>query len=321
MRSTWRSAVDMGVVHYVSYPECVYGTGEIESSLRKILLDDYFSAVEITWIKDSDVRRRILDIMPQAGMRVVYAGGPPYGIGGINLAALDAEERADSLVRARHQIDEAYAFGARLHIITAGKDPGADHRDRARDHLVDSICELCGYARERATAYCLTLSMEPIDRDVHRYGFIGPTQEASDVARRVHDRGEYLGITLDQSHVAQLGEDPANAIKEAGEYLIHAHLANCLLADRDNPLYGDEHPYFGAPGTEHAGLEVQQYLLELGRNGFFSRQVPYGKRPIISMEVKPHADEQPDLILAATKRVVEDAWRGLSAEDLKQETI
>lgn len=48
----------IGTIHFMSFPEVIGGEGPIEETLKTILEDDYFNAVEITWIKDSEVRKK-----------------------------------------------------------------------------------------------------------------------------------------------------------------------------------------------------------------------------------------------------------------------
>ncbi len=50
----------------------------------------------------------------------------------------------------------------------------------------------------------------------------------------------------------------------------------------------------------------------LWRRGFFERPIPYGDKPIVSVEVKPQEHEDPEIVLAATKRVVAKAWANAS---------
>jgi hypothetical protein len=41
----------IGTIHFMSYPETIKGEGPIVETMQKILADDYFDAVELTWIK------------------------------------------------------------------------------------------------------------------------------------------------------------------------------------------------------------------------------------------------------------------------------
>jgi hypothetical protein len=115
-------------------------------------------------------------------------------------------------------------------------------------------------------------------------------------------------LTIDQSHLAQLGEAPSDSIALAWDFHVHMHLANSLLCDRDSPIYGDEHPRFGVPGGEHDIQDVTALFEALWEHGFFEKPIPYGERPIVSVEVKPQADEDQEIVLANTKRVVQNAW-------------
>jgi hypothetical protein len=62
------------------------------------------------------------------------------------------------------------------------------------------------------------------------------------------------------------------------------------------------------PGGEHDVHDVIALFEALWKHGFFEKSIPYGEKPIVSVEVKPQAHEDQDIVLANTKRVVEDAW-------------
>ncbi|HBM80266.1 MAG TPA: xylose isomerase, partial [Clostridiaceae bacterium] len=53
--------------------------------------------------------------------------------------------------------------------------------------------------------------------------------------------------------------------------------------------------------------ELTEYLKVLKYIGFFDQE----KRPIFSFEVKPFGDEDPDLVIANAKRVLNLAWARL----------
>ena len=52
MNESIYSYMKVGLIHFMAYPSTIKGEGPIEDTLRKIILDDYFNAIEITWIKD-----------------------------------------------------------------------------------------------------------------------------------------------------------------------------------------------------------------------------------------------------------------------------
>jgi sugar phosphate isomerase/epimerase len=304
----WRGYMDLGVVQYVSFPQVIEGTGPVLETIRRVLADEFFSAIEITWIEDERVKRQVAELLSYSGMRVVFAGGPPYAIHRIHLSALDPVVRRESMDWAKRLVDDAYLLGAELHLITSGPDVAPEDRDRARGYLAEAMVALSEYARSLASERALTLSLEPTDRDVHRKGLVGPTAEAVELVREVRRDGGAVWLTLDQSHLAQLGEVVEDSIALAEGFHVHMHLANCLLGDPDSPIYGDEHPCFGVAGGEHDLQDVTALFEALWRHGFFAKPIPYGARPIVSVEVKPRDDEDPEIVLANTKRVVQNAW-------------
>lgn len=303
----WRRWFYLGNVYYASYPAAAKGEGPILDMVRSMVTDEFFDAIEITWIKDPETKRQVKELLQYAQMPVAFGGGPPYLLQKVNLAALDGTERAWSIDKAKELIDEAYYFGAKQHFLLAGPDPGEGLREKAKDILVDSLNSLCDYAASRAEDYLLTITIESIDREVKWKGLLGPSVESAEVAKQVRDRYPNFGLTIDLSHLAQLGESIDNAVEVTNGTMIHTHLANCVVKNLGDPLYGDEHPLFGVTGGEWGVRDVTHYLQALYDNDFFAGRFPYGK-PLISLEVKPQPGNDPLVTLAATKRAFLQAW-------------
>lgn len=92
-----RDSYQLGVVHYASFPEIIGGRGTIESSLKEILKISEVQAVEITWIRDSEHRRVVRDLLQSWGGAVVYSGAPVLALSQKSLCSLDSELRNDSV--------------------------------------------------------------------------------------------------------------------------------------------------------------------------------------------------------------------------------
>ena len=58
MVESWYQYLNMGTIHFMSFPEVMKGEGPIIETLEKILSDDFLKAVEITRIKDNKVREK-----------------------------------------------------------------------------------------------------------------------------------------------------------------------------------------------------------------------------------------------------------------------
>jgi hypothetical protein len=81
-------------------------------------------------------------------------------------------------------------------------------------------------------------------------------------------------------------------------------MGNCVVKSPDMPAYGDAHPRFGFPGGENDVAELAAYLRVLKDIGFLNKENP----PIVSFEVKPFGDEDPDVVVANAKRTLNEAW-------------
>ena len=142
------------------------------------------------------------------------------------------------------------------------------------------------------------------DREIDKKCLIGPAKEAKKVAEEVRKDFDNFGLIVDLSHTPLLDETPTQAIMPIRDYLVCAHIGNCLLKDKKHPVYGDQHPRFGIEGGENDVEELVEFLRVLLEVGFLKTENP----PIVSFEVKPLADESSQVVIANAKRVLREAW-------------
>ncbi len=76
MNESMHEYMQVGILHHMAYPATIKGEGPILETLRRIIVDDYFDAVEITWIKDSKVRSQAKKMLDTAHMAVAYGAQP-----------------------------------------------------------------------------------------------------------------------------------------------------------------------------------------------------------------------------------------------------
>ena len=81
-------------------------------------------------------------------------------------------------------------------------------------------------------------------------------------------------------------------------------MGNTVIKSPECPAYGDEHPCFGFPNSENDVEELAAYLRLLLKIGFLNEK----KRPIVSFEIKPFGEEDPEVCLANAKRTLDLAW-------------
>lgn len=300
MNESIRSYMKVGLIHFMAYPSVIKGEGPIEETFRKIAIDDYFDVAEITWIKDPLVRAKVKKMIDTSHLEVAYGGQPRLLTTGLNINDVNEEGRQKALATLKEGIDEAYEMGALGFAFLSGKYT-EDKKEEAFQALVKSTKELCAYAKSKGT---MKVVHEVFDYDVDKASLIGPVALAKRYAEAVTKDCDNFGLMVDLSHLPLLRETSVESLLPIKEYIVHAHMGNCVCKDPSLPCYGDAHPRFGFPGSENDVDELVEYLRVLMSIGFISKE----KRPIVSFEVKPFGDEDPDLVVANAKRVLNRAW-------------
>jgi len=289
------------------FPETASGEGPILETVERILSDDYFAAIELTWIKDASVREKAAQMLVTAHVDVVFAGQPPLLSQKLSLNALDDAERKKAVDQCKQSVDQAYQLGARMLAVLAGPDPGEAQRQRASELLADSLKQICAYAQEQGKDYPLAVSLETFDREYDKRSLIGPTKEASAVVAAVKEKYSNIGLLIDLSHQPLIGEPVHGMVIDSIDHLIHVHIGNCVMKDKSHPSYGDQHPPFGILGGEIGVEQVQKFLEALIYAGYFKKNTPT-TMPVVSFEVKPRPGESPGVVLANAKRTLNEAW-------------
>jgi len=301
MQESMYKFMKVGLIHFMAYPETMKGEGPILETLQKIAEDDFFTAVEVSWIKDEKVRSKAKKLLEVSHLTVAYGAQPRLLVNNLNLNSFDEEERKKAVREVKAGVDEAYEMGAKALAFLSGKDPGEEGREQARKLLVYSIKEICDYAKSKGD---LGITLEIFDQEIDKKCLIGPVNEARKVAKVVRKEFNNFGLMVDLSHLPLLNETPTQAIMPIKDYLVHAHIGNCILKDKQHPAYGDQHPRFGIIGGENDVQELTEYLKVLLDIGFLNHQNP----PIVSFEVKPLADESSEVVIANANRLLREAW-------------
>lgn len=309
----WQKHMQLGIVHFMIYPDLLKGDGPIVETARRIAADPFFEVLEVGLINDPAVIPALKALAEESLLTLGVGAQPGLLTTGGNLASLDESARQAAVARIKASIDQAYALDSRLLAFLDGKNsyPGPEKEGEARAQLVRSVGELCAYAKEKATTYTLFLSLEVFDREIEKHSLLGPAPLVAEVAAEIRSEWDNFGLTVDLSHIPQLGETAREALVPVSEFLVHLHVGNCLLDDPNHPGYGDYHPPFGCPGGCNGVDELVEFLRVAFEIGYFDRQLPTG-RPVVTFEVKPLPGGDPEMVIAGTKRVWEQAWAQLS---------
>ncbi len=301
MKKHWDLYMKVGIVHGMVFPECLAGEGPILETLTKIAEDDFFSAVDYGGCKDPAIKDDVAALLTASRLTVNFSAQPALLLPKLDLNALDDALRNKSIQAIKSAIDEAYEVGAEYLTVLSGPYPGDAAREKGMALLIDSLKQLCEYAKRQGN---LALTLEIFDRDIDKKSLIGPSEAAVEFAKAVREAGyPTFGLMHDLSHLPLLNETPAHALSTTKDYLTLVHLGNCVK-DPNNPLYGDKHPIFGVEGGENDATELAEYLDALFEIDYLEK----GKRPFVSFEVKPHKGITSEMAIANVKRTLKEAW-------------
>jgi len=299
----YRKHAAVGIVHFMAYPETMRGTGPILESLSRIAEDSFFDAIEVGHIEDNETRRSAARLLRQAHLRVGFGAQPMLLGGGHDLNSLDEKQRQQAIEVIRHAVDEAKELGAERLALLSGPAP-EDPIDRPDciEALTDSLVRICEYSGGE-----LGITLETFDGDIDKCALVGNDhQEAAAVAKAVRGEGCNFGLLVDLSHLPQQRDTAAHALEATREFLVHAHVGNCVLK-KGNPAFGDKHPRFGIEEGENDVPELREFLQVLAKIGFLNAERP----PMLGFEVFPTDGEPPSVLIANAKRTFLQAWSGL----------
>ena len=174
-------------------------------------------------------------------------------------------------------------------------------KEKSYQALVKSTSELCEYAKSKGD---MKVALEVFDYDIDKKSIIGPVALAKRFAEEMRAKYDNFGLMVDLSHIPMIHETIEENLLPIKDYIIHAHMGNTVIKDPSCEAYGDTHPRFGFPNGENDVDELVEYLRTLIKIGFISEK----NRPIVSFEVKPWGDEDPDVVVANAKRTLDLAW-------------
>lgn len=293
----------VGLVHFMAYPSTIKGEGPILETIKKLALDDYFNAIEITTIKNKEERQAAKKILESSHMTVAYGAQPRLLTTGLNINDLNEEGRLKALENLKEGIDEAYEIGASGFAFLSGKYEEATKED-SYQALVKSTHEICSYVKSKGN---MRVALEVFDYDVDKKSLIGPADITLRFAKEIREQHAHFGLMVDLSHIPLIHETVEESLLPVKDYIIHAHIGNCVMKSPEMPAFGDAHPRFGFPNGENDVDEVVHYLQVLFDIGFLNAEKP----PIVSFEIKPFGDEDPDVVVANAKRTLNEAWARL----------
>lgn len=165
---------------------------------------------------------------------------------------INRKKAVDLILRA---IESAESMGAEKVLITSGRYEG----EGGLEELYKSMDEIM----RNASSLCIVL--EPGDRDKDAYQFLGPIKLSVEFAIEVRKSYPNFFLTLDTSHISELGEDVKKALKMGEDVSNHIHLATCVLK-KGHPLFGDKHPFFSNPDVTITEEQIHEIYNQITKD-------------------------------------------------------
>lgn len=295
MRQPIQKYFQIGTIQWMSHPPDQY---DLVDSIKTLACDEYFSAVEITHIADDETREKVKRMLEQSHMKVCYGAQPKLLGPKLNPNDIDEEGRKKAEATLLEAIDEAEYLGAKGIAFLAGKwEP--ETKDQAYAQLLKTTRTLCNYAAGKG----MMVELEVFDFDMDKAALIGPAPYAARFAADMRMTHSNFGLLVDLSHFPTTYETSRFVIQTLRPYITHLHIGNAVVK-KGCEAYGDQHPRFGFPDSANDVEQLIDFFTVLKEEGFFRAEAPY----VLSLEVKPWKDEDGDIILTNTKRVINRAW-------------
>ena len=293
MRDSIHKYFQVGTIQWMSHP-----TYDVMDSLYKIACDDFFDAVEITKFNDDETRAKAKKLLEEAHLKVCYGAQPRLLGPKLNPNDVDEEGRKKAEATLMEAIDEAEYLGAKGIAFLAGKWEEAT-KDQAYAQLLKTTRNLCDYAATKG----MNVELEVFDFDMDKAALIGPAPLAAQFAADMRKTNNNFGLMVDLSHFPTTYETSKFVIQTCRPYITHFHIGNAVVKEGCE-AYGDQHPRFGFPNSANDPAQLLDFFTVLKEEGFFDAENPY----VLSFEVKPWGDEDAEVIVANTKRVINRAW-------------
>jgi sugar phosphate isomerase/epimerase len=300
MKDPWQPYLQLGIVHFMAFPECLKGDGPQLETLRTICHDPFFEAVDVGPMDDAGQHRECAALLRDCQMTVNFACQPLQLRLGLDLNAADPSERSRAVEAILGCLDQAKELGAKGLALMSGKNVPAAERPAALERLIPELRRICRVARDHAG---LSVVLEIFDHDVDKKALIGTCATAATVARAVRREFPDFGLLHDLSHIYLCHEEPARHFPLIREHLVHVHIGNSV-SDQGHSLHGDTHPLFGIPGGDNDVPELRDFLRVLFDIGYLRP----GRRPVVGFEIKPPSEVAPTTAIANMKRTWEKAW-------------
>jgi len=301
MQENIRQYARLGLCHHMLYPRSTEDFDYQVETLSAFACRTDIETFDCFMPYGDDRRARLIPLIRQCGKVDVTFALHLFPFRRISLTEPAAGLQGLIRVVVDDTIKQVAAAGGNGLIFPSGP-PSPENATAPHYEAFADFCRwLCG----RCACHGITALLEPFDTDIDKKFLYGPTERCVELIESLRPEVDNFAIELDMAHLPLMGETFSRAIHTAAPHLKRVHLGNCVLKDRDHPLYGDKHPPMGYDGGEISTPELTQILRCLLEVGYLDR----GRRGNLVIEMTPWPGWDVERTVADGWGRIEDAWR------------
>lgn len=296
---SYREYLKIGLNHHLLYKNLISGPKDHAQTLNEVIKDKRLEVLDL-WIPEEEpYRTEEIKLLKESGKDIYYNVGTRKGKEAAHPSTLSPKKRKYSIEFYKDEISRGLEADCKKIIANSGPDV-PDNRKEAFEALVEFFYEICRFVPND-----VIVMIEPTDRDIDKKKFIGPLSEAVSLVQRIHNAGcKNFASMIDMCHLPLMQETIEHAMKISKGYIGHIHLGNCIIKDKQNPMYGDKHPAWGLKDSEYDIDDIAK-LLKTGLDiGYYSKN----NRGSTSFEMMAYEDCTPLESIDRFFEYLEKAW-------------
>jgi sugar phosphate isomerase/epimerase len=268
MNGNIREFARIGLVHHMLYPASNDNAAHHLETLKAFIKDEAIETFDCCLPMDGSGRQEIADLIKEKSLSDVAYATHLYPMRKLSFASPSDSDQAIARILVNEMIESAAAIGADRFIFATGGPP----HGQANPTHYEALAGFCKWLSAALKPHNMTALLEPFDWTIDKKFLYGPTAKCVELIESLKPNVDNMAIELDMAHLPLMGESFEKAITAAGPYLKRVHLGNCILKDKDEPLYGDTHPPIGYPGGEIDVPELTTILRLLLDVGFLNQE-------------------------------------------------
>ena len=298
--SSLNSVARLGVVHHLLYLDTMANPAAHARTLRELIERPDIETLDCCLPAEGWQRTELIQAIRRSGKTNLCVAPFHFPIRKLSFASVTEAEQRQVRSLLAESLRDAAEMGAMYFLVGSGGPPAGEARPEHSRALRDFFGWLCAELKPAG----ITVLLEPFDVEMDKCFMLGPTLKCAEFVAAVAAEYDNVGIELDFAHLPLLREDFASAIHAVRPWLKRVHVGNCLIKNREDRFYGDNHPPIGYPDGEIDTPQVAEILRLLHEVGYLNET----NRGDVILEIQPFPGKSVEASLADNFARLETAW-------------